>query len=575
MPDINGSEGSTYVVVSQGFGTSGVYGEYSSIDVVGRKIKIHANYNDVQVSPWWQDKEVLGGAVCFSNGHYYLAMSGGKTGNIQPSHTFGAFSDGGVVWRYLHSGTSVVTITGVEDERTLRARVDGYLPITDKYVEGGTYRFDTIQWSMFGYKNVYPSEIYLHQNRLGLIINTEGYGSWNCLSCSDDYFNFATETFGAQLDTSALVNIIPDNSGSDINWVLSANQLYMGGHSGEFIVGQKNSVLTPTNISINKINETGGSGVMPLKYKELNLFVGSERNRLFSIGYDYAIDDYKPKEVNLYSDHIFAGDINRMVAINNKDQNIYIVKDSSDVAVLKYIGEQKILSYSRIYFHDCVVVDMATTTSNDLLAGYIAVRQGNDIVIERVALSSPTYMFDVVTIESDQKDSGGNLVPISMPAVPHHANKEVYIKFDGGQFKKTTLDERGNATGIPKSTTFQVGLPMVCEIHTQPAFGQKVEGMQQQSIAVYLRLYKSGVFSYGSSVDFDKYFDYKKWADHQQFEEAPSLYTGDCLLNIPIGYAEAANWGDGKYPTTSGVGINIKCDTPEPFNLLSIQEIYR
>ena len=73
---------------------------------------------------------------------------------------------------------------------------------------------------------------------------------------------------------------------------------------------------------------------------------------------------------------------------------------------------------------------------------------------------------------------------------------------ESSQFVKVVLDNKGRANVDP-SDKYVVGLPMVCELHTQPAFGNKVEGMQQQSIAVYLRLYNSGAFQYGSSVDFD------------------------------------------------------------------------
>jgi hypothetical protein len=127
---------------------------------------------------------------------------------------------------------------------------------------------------------------------------------------------------------------------------------------------------------------------------------------------------------------------------------------------------------------------------------------------------------------------------------------------------------------LPVSKYFKIGLPMVSELHTQPAFGQKIEGHQQNGLSVYIRLNKSGAFSYGSSADFSKYFRYENWHLQQEFDAEHRLYTGDIKLDIPLGYTEAQNQGEGKYPNTSGVGINIKSDTPEPLNILSMQEIY-
>lgn len=572
--EVTSSEGGDYL---SAFAYQQYPSLYTDTDVIGRKIKIWANYKDVDVTPWWQNRTVKAGDIVFSNGHYYLAVDAGTTGNMQPAHTEGVTSDGAVKWRYLHSGSAVATVISVTSPTTLTARVDSeYLPILDSVVEGSVYRFNDIQWSIIGYKNRYPSQVYLFQNRLGFVINTNGYGSWNCLSCSDDYTNFATEQYGQQLDTSALINVLPDNPDGRINWVISASQLYMGGYEGEFIATSGNAAATPTNFVIKKVNETGGSDVMPIKYKELNLFVGAERDQLYSIGYDYTIDDYKPKEISCFAQHLFKSGVKRLCALNNKDQNIYAVQGDGTAVLLKYAGDQKVLSYSRFDRVD-PILDLTATRGAGRLMGYLAVESGDGVVsLERMAINEPTYMFGARDFESETYIDGEQQ-EMEMPSVPQYAGKEVYIRFGHNltQFLKKTLDEFGNATGVPRSKKFRIGLPMVCELHTNAAFGRKVEGMQQQSIAVYLRLYNSGAFSYGSSVDFDKYFEYKDWSDRQVYDDKLALYTGDCALNIPLGYAEAANWGDGKYPTTAGVGINIKCETPEEFNLLSIQEIYQ
>jgi hypothetical protein len=168
--------------------------------------------------------------------------------------------------------------------------------------------------------------------------------------------------------------------------------------------------------------------------------------------------------------------------------------------------------------------------------------------------------------------------------IPHFANRTVYIRYgvDFSQFTKVELDENGDIshdplTGVylPQAVQFKVGIPMVAEMHTQPAFGNKVEGHQQQSLSMYLRLVNSGAFDYGSSVDFTKYFRHEYWNTQQEYGSGHRLFTGDMKLEVPLGYAEAQNQGEGPYPNTSAVGINIKSDTPEPLNILSIQEIYR
>ena len=916
LPDSTNTQVKNYITYSAGatYTSDPSYASYPSLltddDLLGRKIKFHMNTRDKAVSPWWQGKNVAVGDIAYSNGHYYVSRTEGTTGNVQPSHTEGTRSDGKIDWEYLHSGTGTATITEVVSSTELKAIVapGESLPILDKAVVGGKYIFPNFQWSIIGYRGVYPSHIFSYMGRLGLFINTMGYGAWKCLSCTDDYFNFSTEQYGEQLDTSAIITLVPDNDDGKINWVIPASRLYYGGHSGEFVTTPVNGGITPVSDNNVRINETGGSNVRPLRYKELNLFVGSERDQIYSIGYDYTIDDYTPKEIGLFVDHLLNNKIRRMSPLNNKDQNIYIVQGNNKVSLLKYSKSQRILSYSRLESAGENVLDFTAVQSGEIKTAYFALTDGDDkIKIERLATQEPVYMFDTIATESDSVDvdysttdistdiqngqlalnsygdnfvdfveptDGGlpykhrlfrnngveltevtqfNLVDTSEDSilvptkiiavyndgfimanvvnepphisynyganwtvansasasggsnysprcvarigdtlyivasgtyrsinkgvdwvfmnpdseeerfarsrffinynnrlysfyqpiggqpnqfrvaytedgdtwtevtndtdsvyfsrdpniiavrstdeyihflgqyesfcfslkdghlitesslsftpnaagflsdnewfycgreiyvyrqnqdgtmanggepnditqivagkktldadefmfagnnvgyfvpnygtdsfdgtlkridrtetlndseyipVPHHANKEVYVKYgdDLGQFVKVTLDESGDCKDIPKSKRFLTGLPMVCELHTQPAFGNKVEGMAQQSLSIYLRLKESGSFQYGSSVDFNTYYDYKVWSPEQNYNVAPILYTGDLYLNIPMGYTENQVKPDSLYPNTSGVGINIKTDTPEPFNLLSIQEIYK
>ena len=114
----------------------------------------------------------------------------------------------------------------------------------------------------------------------------------------------------------------------------------------------------------------------------------------------------------------------------------------------------------------------------------------------------------------------------------------------------------------------------MAELHTQPAFGKKTEGLPQANTKVALRLVDSGAFFYGNSTDFNKYYPFSNWGTEQVLGEPHDLYTGDALLDISSGYASSVNTGQSKYPNDTGIGINVKSETPEPFNLLLISEVY-
>lgn len=555
--------------------TSGVViDDELSESLIGRKIKFFFN-DDTVISPWWQGKTVNIGNISYSNGHWYKATTSGTCGNVQPSHTYGCRSDGGVDWLYIHSGSNAATITSIVDSHTVKALVrTGELPSNT----GNIYK--NYAWSIWGKDGVHPSDIYMVSGRLGFVCNTKNYGSWNAMSVTDDYFNFSTEEYGEQLDTSAIVGLIGNNEASNINWVLAKTRLYMGGYSGEYYVNpgssnRRNNVYTPTNTVTENISNMGGRPVRPLKYKELNMFVGNTGKELYTIAYDYTTDDYSPKMIGYLTQHIMERGIKRIEALNNLDRNIYLLHDTKQLSLFNYALEQKVMGFTELDFGDDVI-DFVTTYANDEVAGYVITkRNAGKITIERLATKEPTYVFD-------ERTQGDGTLADFVPD-PHFANRTVWIKHgeNFNQFLKVTLDENGDVshditTGVylPQSKYFKIGLPMMSEVHTQPAFGQKVEGHQQQSLSVYMRMNGSGAFEYGASVDFGKYFKYEAWNLQQEYGASHRLYTGDIKLDIPLGYAEAQNQGEGKYPNTSGVGINIRSDNPEPLNLLSIQEIY-
>lgn len=542
--------------------------------LLGRKIKLFFNEDEV-ISPWWQSKSVSAGAYAYSNGHWYKALSSGTCGNVQPSHTVGSQSDGGVTWLYVHSGSNTGTVIDVPSTSSIKILVqNGELPKNTNNL------YKNYSWSIWGKDGVHPSQVYAVGGRLGFVCNTKSYGSWNAMSVTDDYFNFSTEEFGEQLDTSAIVTLIGNNEASDINWVLARNNLYMGGYSGEYFISKKGSnrhagVYTPTETVFENISNMGGKAVMPLKYKELNMFVGITGKELYTIAYDYTTDDYTPRSMGYLTQHIMERGIRRMEALNNLDRNIYLLHDTNQVSLFNYAMEQKVLGFTELDFGD-EVLDFVTTYANDEVAAYaITKRNTGKITIERLAIEEPTYMFDQIT------QGDGTLA--DFVAIPHFANRDVYIRYgeNFNQFIKVTLDANGDINRdptsgvyVPQSEYYKVGIPMVSELHTQPAFGSKVEGHQQQSLTVNMRLNNSGAFEYGSSVDFNQFFKYEYWPLGQEYSVEHKLYTGDLTLNIPLGYAEAANQGDGKYPNTAAVGVNIKSETPEPLNILAIQEIY-
>lgn len=550
--------------VINGFESQAALNIFSDVThLVGSKIKIYTN-TDSLIYPWYAEETVSEGDIRYSNGSFYRANTSGSCGTAQPIHNKGTASDGKVSWTYLHSGSTSATITDVSDDKqqlTIQLPRNASLPILSK----DETMFNNFAWSVWGYNGVHPSDIYFIQNRLGIVCNTDSFGAWNAMSVSDNYLDFSTEQYGQQLDTSAIVHVITNNPDNKINWVLSYNTLYMGSDTTEFSLTASNKVFTPTTLVCNPVSSLGGASIVPLKYKELNLFVGSKKDELYTIGYDYTIEDYVPKSIGYITNHLLEQGITRLEPINNKDQSVYILHDTGSLSVLNYVGEQAVLAYSEINA-GAEIKDICSTSSKSDRWTYIAVeRRPGMYSIEYIADEHPTYMWNTYDYLGEEVTSFD---------IEYFSDQTVYIIVDD-QFIEVKLDENGHYDFDEPTDNYSVGIKMVSELHTQPAFGRKAEGVAQQSVKVSMRLLTSGAFEYGDSTNFEHYVKFENWGTDQELGKPLKLYTGDVMLDLATGYTMMfANEGKGPYPNTTGVGINIKSFTPQPFNLLSVTEVY-
>lgn len=555
----------TYTTIDQ------AQNEFEDTNVVGRKIKFYINDTTSAVYVWTEGEEVAAGVIRYSDNSYYMATNGGTCGKVQPTHKSGTRSDGAVGWRYLHSGTASVTVVSVIDSQHLLAAVDnsGCLP----YVGGGTpIIWNNYQWSMWNYRGKNPSHVFFYKNRLCYMCPTDGYGCYFQASKTDDYLNFATETYGQNLDTDAINMLISGHADNNITWVLPGTHLYCGSYMGEYnIAGADRITFTPTGVHTTAISTLGGAPVRPAKFKELNLFVGARKNELNTIAYDYTTDDYVPTNIGFSSTHLLDEGVSRLEPLNNEDRNIYFTTEEKRVNALNYVRELKHVGFVRLNLQGDVL-DVAASQSGPEASIYFLVKRGDVYTIERAESDSPQYMLSRRLVEPDA--SSGIM---STKIIPEFANKTVWIKdWLTEQFYPEEVGADGVVTNMKNWRTWSVGLPMKCTFHGQPMSGEKLEGLQQKVSGFTIRLKDTGAFDYGSSHDFNQWSAYNNWntVAGQVYDTAHKLITGDIRLPLPNGYMNNMNQGDGKYPNTTGVALNLRSDTPEPLNLLMISNVY-
>lgn len=549
---------------------------FDSVEMAGRKIKISMD-GGVNVKSWAEGIEVSVGTIVYSDGHYYECMAVGsdnKTGQTQPTHTSGTYSDGKASWKYLHSGYGYITITSVDSATSMHGHVDSLLP----YVSGSStdpQDWNNYQWSMWGYKSKYPNQVFMFNGRLGYTLDTAGYGSWLQMSKSDEFDDFSVEEFGEVVDTCAINTLISEYNENRINWVISGYRLYMGSYAGEYNVsgGDENkSVLTPSNCNVLPVSQAGGGPVKAVKFEDLNLFASASKRQLFSLKYDYTSDDYIPNDIGFAGEDLLDSGIASMWHLRGYDRNLYLRTDNNSLVVINQPEDVKALGFFRVDMAGDVL-DHCVSNSDGTSTQFVLVKRGDNYTVEFVQPEFTPYMLDTKQYLPDE----GQEHVASTITDTNFAGQTVYV-YDGetNEFERQEVGTDGVINNPFVTDKVLVGIEMPCEIHTHPLYNDKFETLQQKSVRYTIRVVNSGAFSYGSSNDFGKWYEYKNWntTGSEEYGSSHDLMTGDIKLPSSFGYQQVQNKADSKYPNDTSVALSLKAITPEPFNLLLVSSIY-
>jgi hypothetical protein len=314
------------------------------------------------------------------------------------------------------------------------------------------------------------------------------------------------------------------------------------------------------------VSFTGGDKVAALKYMTLSMFVGAGGDNLNVVNYDYSTETYEPTDVSYIAGHLLKGKVKRVTGAPRPDNCIYMVtRDGGMVQLVDSVAE-KVTAFSGMSLGDNVL-DVASVFCENDTEVYVARGVGEEMHIEKFAISDPTYMLSARRFAEAPADV----------VVSSFAEEEVYVKrVSDGQFYKVVAAEDGTIVNEFVGEDIVVGKPMQFIVHGIPSVGQKLEGFQQKAVRFLVRLLESGAFSYGSSHDFNRWYEYNNWniADSQEWDSKHRLMTGDIQLPSSFGYVQGQNTADGPYPNDTSAALNVYSDTPEPFNLLMVSNVY-
>jgi len=308
-------------------------------DDVGKLIRL--NYTDANTVMWEVGKSVSQNNIRKSGNNYYIATSSGTTGQIKPIHTSGSVSDGGVTWKYLHSGYGIGTILEVVDASHIKVNVDGYMPD----FTNGTYLWEL---GLIGKDGIYPNCCAFFKERFVFAISTKS-GTKICASCAGDYNNFSDNSFGEVLAENAITVVLQGKTESEVLWMIPGTKLYIGTNSEEFIFGEQTvaEVLSPTNVSCSAVSALGSAKIKPLEILDEMLFVSKDEKEIANFTYVAEKDSFRPVAISVLFEHLLHNGVKCWDWTSNPHKAIWFVDKTGNLRTIVYNNDQKVIGASR------------------------------------------------------------------------------------------------------------------------------------------------------------------------------------------------------------------------------------
>lgn len=283
--------------------------------VAGRKGLIRLEAKDFSTIPQWEPQmdSISAGDKVRNEGKVYVALTSGKTGSVQPTHSEGAYYDGstksdvlnakgpyGVRWEYLHDRFGVAEITAVGGGgATASATVKRTLP--DAVSTAGTYK-----WAFGAYSDEegYPELVALFKGRkveikgldiIGSVVDDYGGGRVNYATYS------ASGVLAADLGFRRTLAVADPPL-----WVSADRRLLAGTATQEIAIGpaSSGSPFSGENIDAEPQSYYGSEPVFPVKIATETVFVERGGRRLRTADYDFGRDRYDAPDQTATARHI-------------------------------------------------------------------------------------------------------------------------------------------------------------------------------------------------------------------------------------------------------------------------------
>lgn len=519
---------------------------YSAIDLftqdwVGRRIRV--TQIDTVVLGWHANWNVSAGELCRSGKNYYVAESGGTTGGQMPTHIEGIESDGGIAWKYLHSGYGSVEVTEYISSTQIKAKVLDYIP--NGIIDNGTWQWE---FSLLDrVTNVWPCAVDFFKDRLCFGVNLPS-GPTIVFSVAGDYENFADIDHGEQLPESAMnLRIFTDLN--KITWLCTNKNLYVGTEGSIVMVYpiSTNEVFGPNNITYEEVSSVGSCHVKPIKMDGDILYLGPKGTSIHMVEYNYSTDSYVPIDLSLLAKaHIEIG-ITGWAVQYEPNRMIYALRGDGKILGFVYNKVQEVRAFNILEtngtFEAICTIPNAEEGIDEVWAGIKRdINNQTKRYIEYFSLGMPIkipaeyatdkekleYLLDKALFLDCAKEFLFDTPVDIVSGLAHLEGMHVSVVIDN---KDVSLAVQDGSITLPFSGKhIKVGLPYVSILEPMPIM-QNIEngsgiGRVQRISSIIARLYRTHSFMYGPSLDKLSTAEVNKLYDDTQV-----LKSGDLKLD--------------------------------------------
>ena len=204
-------------------------------------------------------------------------------------------------------------------------------------------------WSMgsWGIQQGFPAAVAMYQDRL-IFASTPLQPQTIWMSKTGDYANFGVSD---PLSDDDAINITLAGSSADcIHSLVTTQDLFAFTEAGEWrIRGAGDSgAISPTALTAHQQTNIGSKALQPMIANGQIIFVQTQGQKVYTLGYDLNIDGYTGHEISIMSAHLFEGkEIISAAYQQIPDSLLWFVLSDGSAAVCTYNPEHEVIGWSR------------------------------------------------------------------------------------------------------------------------------------------------------------------------------------------------------------------------------------